>query len=86
MDDSRIKIWKHVDITYKTRMWLIYKYLSGDIDCIKKYINYYPFYFPNRCKKEECLSNNFLIEKNMNYLKRYEISNYCIGCIKPINN
>ena len=84
--NKKSKVWEHLDLTYRTRSWLLHQYLSENRLSSTLKIHEMPFNFSGNCKLENCSS--FLQTFNMlNYDQSlYSSKCHCSLCYRSTNN
>jgi len=82
--DSKVKIWEHVDMTYRTREWLLFQYLTEWSSNKSLKFNEVPFSKMGICNKLDCSSRLF---RSLNISKEESSDSWtslCQACLRII--
>lgn len=79
---SKVRIWEHVDITYRTRQWLLNQYLNGGGKTLAGLLSDFPFVSIASCSRSDCASRSFPALTTPS-TERGITSLLCRACLRP---
>lgn len=85
LGDPRVRIWQHVDITYRTRQWLMHEYLAHPDSGSDFGLLEFPFTPTGSCLREDCASQIFPGPRNLQESHGETSSRVCHACLRTID-